>query len=230
MSENSLRIRQKFINNLVNKIAELDENFQLLNQVDRKISRKHRKQHGGAKVELKELQKQALIKRLQIEQQNDDLQKAIKSATDLTAKVTEINEALTQIRSDISGINVKSVNLSGIDVPDIEAIHAKALEQIGAYKLNVVKNDLSGFNDVNGLTNAEMATAKMSVDDYLNLFAEVINSVHGLTLDANDVKIIYRRVAANSGNDPSTKINDTLYQKISTANPTASFASKYSFW
>lgn len=218
---------------MVNKIAELDEDFNLLNQVDRKLSRKHRKQHGGATVELKELQKQALIKRLQIEQQNEDLQKAIQSATDLTAKVAQINDALVQIRNDISGINVKSVNLSGIDVPNVETIRAKALEAIGAYKVAAVKNGFAGFNEaVLGLNDAQMTEAGMTVDNFLELFAEVLNSVHeGSSVTLDKMKDIHTRVSTSvPWDEAATGISEKVFDKIVAANSTASFASKYSFW
>lgn len=236
MSENSLRIRQKFINKMINKIAELDSDFELLSQVDRKLSRKNRKQLGGANVELKELQKQALVKRLQIEQQNADLAEAIKSATDLTKKVAEINEALVQIRNDISGINVSEVNLAGIDVPNVEAIKAKALEAIGSYKISAVKGDFAQFNEpVLGISNADMNTAKMTVDQFLSLFAEVINAAHkGCNTDVDKLKATLPMIKNATAWDGATTLGVTgvterVYNKMLSKNPVADFASKYSW-
>ncbi len=222
---------------MINKIAELDSDFELLSQVDRKLSRKHRKQLGGANVELKELQKQALVKRLQIEQQNADLADAIKSATDLTNKVAEINEALVQIRNDISGINVSDVNLAGIDVPNVEAIKAKALEAIGAYKISAVKESFTEFNEaVLGISNADMGNAKMSVDEFLSLFAEVINAAHkGCTTDVAKLKatlpLIKDATAWDDATSPGvTGLTERVYKKMLVANTRDQFASKYFSW
>lgn len=221
---------------MINKIAELDSDFELLSQVDRKLSRKHRKQLGGANVELKELQKQALIKRLQIEQQNADLAEAIQSATDLTKKVAEINEALVQIRNDISGINVSDVNLSGIDVPNVEAIKAKALEAIGAYKISAVKESFTEFNETTlGISNAAMGTAKMTVDQFLSLFAEVINAAHkGCTTDVGKLKntlpLIKEATKWDDAATPTaTGLTERVYNKMLAANLRTDFESKYSW-
>lgn len=245
MLENSLRIRQRFISKLADKINELNSDIVLLNKVDRKISRSSRIQRGGAgSVDLKELQKDALIKRLQIEKQNEDLAAAISKAKDLTSKVDEINGALTQIKNDISKINVATATLTGIDVPDINAYDAKVLEQIGLYALSPIKDD--GTLVIVGADAETLTKRGHTADTYKGLLSDAINTVYGLSVGSDSLDELRRNlkadkiwadIADSAGKavveDPATKtkynITEEVYTKLRSTNPAASFSRKY-FW
>lgn len=153
MSENSLKIRGKFINNLSNDIANLNEKISLLQRVDRKILRTS--QTGGAEgIEVKELQKKALLKRIQVEMQNLKLDKAIKDAQALTTKVGELNNALKGIQANIDAINVSDIKLD-IAVPDVNSYKEAVMNNLNEKKLwdNIADKDALGINkdEYNGL-------------------------------------------------------------------------------
>lgn len=248
MLENSLRIRQRFISKLANKINELNSDIVLLNKVDRKISRSSRLQRGGAgSVDLKELQKDALIKRLQIEKQNEDLAAAISQAKDLTSKVTEINGALTQIKDDISKISVAAVDLTGIDVPDVNAYDAKVLAQVGLYALTPLKIDSSGelILEVAGVDGPTLLARGHTAESYKTLLSDAINAVFGLAVTSNDLDNLRRNLKADKiwadiadtasalvAEDAKKNkygITEKVYTKLRTNNPAAAFSRKY-FW
>lgn len=238
MLENSLKIRQRFINKLTSKINELNADFALLNKVDRKISRSNRLQRGGADeiVELKELQETALIKRLQIEEQNAALKNAITQATELTGKISEINAAVRQIEADIKGISIDAVDLTGIKVPNLSTHLAKMLEFIGKFDLSTILRD-----QADGSVQLVQAGGGETYDAvyYTKLMAKILSEVYNLTVTSDDVnqlranlkignawdKIVNvtngSEVVANDGK--KLGITQRLYEKLQLANPASNF-------
>jgi hypothetical protein len=238
MLENSLKIRQRFINKLTSKINELNADFALLNKVDRKISRSNRLQRGGADeiVELKELQETALIKRLQIEEQNAALKNAIAQATELTGKISEINAAVRQIEADIKGISIDAVDLTGIKVPNLSTHLAKMLEFIGKFDLSTILKD-----QADGSVQLVQAGGGETYDVvyYTKLMAKILSEVYNLTVTSDDVnqlranlkignawdKIVNvtngSEVVANDGK--KLGITQRLYEKLQLANPVSNF-------
>ena len=199
MSENSLNIRQKFINKLISKIASLDEDIALLNKVDHKLSRKNKVQMGGAgdDVDFKALQEKALIKRLQIDQQNEDLRNALQSAEALQLKIAEIKSALTNIGNEIGKINVESVDLSKIKAPEVDSHKIEMMEALSNYDLN-----------------------KITEDEYLSLFAKIINEVNKGDTDKDKLQALKSLLGTKSDtpwDDAFTAtygINERVYKKI----------------
>jgi len=234
MLENSLRIRQKFINKVANKINELNSDFILLKRVDRKISKSNRLQRGGAGIDLKDLQEEALIKRLQIEQQNEDLRTAINQAQELTSKVAEINGALTQIKDEISKIDIQAVDLAGIDVPDVTAANAIVMQNVGTYKLSPLCEN--GVLIIPGVDDKTLAKHKHTTDTYRDLFIKAINTVFKTSVTAQDIALLRSNMKQDkvwSGivDSGSTVINavdgkklgitEKIYEKLRSNNPAA---------
>jgi chromosome segregation ATPase len=195
MSENSLNIRQKFINKLISKIASLDEDIALLNKVDHKLS----KQRGGAgdDVDFKSLQEKALIKRLQIDQQNEDLRNALESANALQNKIAEIKSALSNIGDEIGKINVESVDLSKIKAPEVDSHKTEMMEALSNYNLN-----------------------KITEDEYLSLFAKIINEVNKGDTTIDKLKALKSELGTKSDTpwddnfSTTYGINQRVYNKI----------------
>ena len=236
MLENSLRIRQRFINKLASKINELNSDIVLLHKVDRKISRSNRLQRGGAPVDLKELQEDALIKRLQIQKQNEELAAAISQARELTSKVGEINGALSQIKNEISQISVASVDLTGIDVPDVNSHTDKVMEAISLYQLSPIKDD--GSLVVVGADSDTLAKHGHNVDTYKALLSKIMNGVYGLTVSVDDVTNLRTNLKENKdwsaievngsavvadGNNKKLEVTEKVYNRLRAANPSNSF-------
>lgn len=183
MSENSLKIRQKFISKLSSKIEMLNEDLELLRNVDRKILRKSTLQRGGAgeAVDLKELQIEALKKKLMIERQNKELKNALDQARDLTTKVDEIRNALTSIKSDIESINIEIPDATGIKVPNVDSHNNPIMGALAKYELKFAKGNvddkITGSNTtvgeyrtaLTGIIQSVFAEANVDVDKILNV-------------------------------------------------------------
>jgi hypothetical protein len=117
MSEKSLRIRGKFINKLLSKLEDLNDDLDLLSKVDRKISRKINKQRGGGDVaDIKALQIATIKKTLELKKQEAAVKDAIDKASDLTGKITEINGALNSIKTSIDSFKIEVPDLSRIQL------------------------------------------------------------------------------------------------------------------
>ena len=231
MSENSLNIRQKFINKMISKIASLDADIALLNKVDRKLARKNRLQKGGANVEIKELQQKALVKRLEIEEQNEALKEAIKKASDLTANITKIKDGLETVGKEIDGIKIEADNISNlqnITAPDVDAHNEALLNALGLYNIKLYIDDDTKINtlDITGL-------------NYLNLLVNIINENANLksmnkTTDVEKLKLLRNALNVNNALPWEDTFTDTygltnyIYNKI-VKNYTSAVTRKYLF-
>lgn len=218
MSENSLRIRGKFINKLASKIAEIDEDIELLQKVDRKILRKT--QRGGADIAVKDLQKEALKKRIQIEIQNKKLEQAISDATALTTKVKELNDALDGIRKNIEAINISDKTFEGVEVPNISAFKEAVLDNLYNRKIwsNIADNANLGID--------EAAYNGLIADLYgITVTPELSSKItSGATWDAlGDADSDGKKIGM-------TKSDYELFLSANTSAPASSTQNKYSFW
>ena len=136
MSENSLIIREKYISKLFKKIEELEEGLDLLGKVDKRILKKNIQtggsyldhletrskylQNGGGvvaapedKINLKDIQKAALIAKSKIRDQTANLEKAAANIKKLTENTKELKQDLKNLAGLVSTIK--------IDVPDLNA-------------------------------------------------------------------------------------------------------------
>jgi hypothetical protein len=228
---------------LADKINELNSDIVLLNKVGRKISRSSRIQRGGADpVELKQLQKDALIKRLQIEEQNAALTNAISQAGELTSRIGEINNALKQIESDIKGITVNSQTFAGVQVPNVATHIAKMLEAIGKFDLSVMLKDQADGVISLDLDQSKVVGKKYDGTDYMSLMSRILSNVYSLSITTND--IIQLRANLKIGNtwdniveitssgqkavvsvdDKKFNVSQKVYERLQTANPPAQFS------
>ena len=138
MSENSLRIREKYISKLFRKIQDLEEGINLLGQVDRRILR-NSIQTGGAYLEnleakamylqrgggssggggendidqirMKQIQENALIQKARIDEQEEQLNRASQTIRSLNLKTFDLRTTLENLSDLISSIKLKNVNL-----------------------------------------------------------------------------------------------------------------------
>ena len=116
MSENSFKIREKFINKLVDKLEDLNSDLILLAKVDKKIYKKNNSQKGGAKVDTMPLEITAYTKGYELQDQQKKIKEAIDKAGTLTAQIAQINKVLEDIKSQIDGFNVTIPDLSEINL------------------------------------------------------------------------------------------------------------------
>jgi len=148
MSENSLRIREKYISKLFKKIQDLEDGINLLGQVDRRIlrnsiqtggaylnhleSRAMYLQRGGSssggggendpdQIRMKEIQENALIQKARIDQQEDQLNKASATIRSLNLKTSDLRSTLENLSDLISSIKLKNVRIPKSYPFDLEA-------------------------------------------------------------------------------------------------------------
>lgn len=106
MSENSLKIRSRFVKKISNKLTKLNEDLELLGKVDRKIFRNKRVQSGGADVDVNAVQKDAIKKLLEIRKAQADIDTATAQATNLSKQIAQITVALSTIQDTVNKINI----------------------------------------------------------------------------------------------------------------------------
>lgn len=132
MSENKLQVRAKYASKLLKKLDSLSESVSLLTQVDKSLLSKSiqsggarlqnlsRKQRGGAgTIDLKEIQKQALISRLRLTQQKDALEIARKTISELNTNLAGVREAISGLTELMEGLNFDIEPLGKADIPDL---------------------------------------------------------------------------------------------------------------
>ncbi len=138
MSENSLRIRGKFINKLLSKLEDLNDDFELLAKVDKKISKKINKQRGGATLDIKELQLQTLKKKLALQKQQDALDDASTKIAALNSQIEPITDVLKSMAEDISGFELK-ISKEFSNAPTVAILTPEELAFLSATKTNTPK-------------------------------------------------------------------------------------------
>lgn len=144
MSENNLKIRGKFINKFVAKIESLNNDFELLSKVDKKIFSKIFKtninQVGGEgegenknkNINLNELQIETLKKKLILQSQQRILDNLKKEIDSINSKIPGINDVLRITTEDIQKLNINIPDLKSVSIPTVSTISPgdlKLLEQ-----------------------------------------------------------------------------------------------------
>ena len=127
MSENSLKIRNKFVNRVVNKLNVLKDDLELLYKVDKKISRKIFKntnnQTGGNGIEeasdnVKRTQLTISKKQLELQKIHDD---RIKEARNHTKDLSAIIDNFTNMIEDLT-IQIQNMDLNKTPQQDEDAV------------------------------------------------------------------------------------------------------------
>jgi hypothetical protein len=155
---NSLKIREKFINKIVNKMEELEDRLDLLNKVDNKLIKKGYKinrytrsersqqsqqsQRGGAEpivepvIDLAQMQREVAIKQRQL----NDLTKTTEGAV---SQVAAITEAIGKIQENIKNYKIPQDQQAKL-LQDIETLKSNIegikLESIDMAILEIKEN------------------------------------------------------------------------------------------
>jgi len=132
MSENNLQVRARYASKLLKKLDSLSESINLLSRVDKQLLSKSiqsggarlqnlsKYQSGGAGIiDLKEIQKQALISRVRLQQQKEALDVARKTITELNTNLAGVREAISGLTQLMEGLNFEIEPLGKADIPDL---------------------------------------------------------------------------------------------------------------
>jgi len=123
MSENSLKIRGKFINKLATKIEDLNDNFILLSKVDKKIFKKinnqmsenMNNQRGGAQNSANNAILAALKKAQEMKAQQESLTTSLTKLQEIERVINEFTKTFTNITKIINEIQFDAVDLTQLD-------------------------------------------------------------------------------------------------------------------
>ena len=126
MSENNFQVRARYATKLLKKLDSLSESVNLLSRVDKQLLSKSiqsggarlqnlsRYQTGGAGIiDLKEIQKQALISRLRLQEQKSALDVARKTITELNTNLAGVREAISGLTQLMEGLNQNFFSKNG---------------------------------------------------------------------------------------------------------------------
>ena len=136
MSENSLKIRGKFINKLATKIEDLNDNFILLSKVDKKIFKKinnqmsenMNNQRGGASNPANNAILAALKKAQEMKAQQESLASSLTKLEDIEKVIKEITKTFTNITNIINQIQFGPFNVSQLDnINGLETLNENTL-------------------------------------------------------------------------------------------------------
>jgi hypothetical protein len=132
MSENNFQVRARYAAKLLKKVDALSESINLLSRVDKQLLKQNiqsggarlqnlsRYQRGGAGIiDLKEIQKQALISRVRLQQQKEALDVARKTITELNTNLAGVREAISGLTQLMEGLNFDIEPLGKADIPDL---------------------------------------------------------------------------------------------------------------
>jgi hypothetical protein len=115
MLENDLKIRTKFINKLITKIEDLNDNFILLSKVDKKILKKMNNQIG------REINNQiggdtnsailvALKKQQEMKEQQKKITESLNKLENIEAEINSFNTTFDNIKNTIDTIQIGDFN------------------------------------------------------------------------------------------------------------------------
>jgi hypothetical protein len=121
MSENSFKIREKFINKLVDKLEDFNSDLILLAKVDKKIYKKNNSQKGGARVDTRELELSTIVKEDELKKQKDKIDAAVANAGKLTDQIDKINRVLKGIQEQIDGFDMTIPKFDAITL-DVDSL------------------------------------------------------------------------------------------------------------
>ena len=123
MSENSLKIRGKFINKLATKIEDLNDNFILLSKVDKKIFKKMNNQigekinnqRGGDSKAANNVIVAALKKSQEMRAQQEKLATSLSKLQNIQTVITEFGNTFNNIKKIIDSITLGNFNETQIN-------------------------------------------------------------------------------------------------------------------
>lgn len=224
MLENSLKIREKYINKLKSKVDSLVESVNLLKQVDKKLLNEGqqtggaklnklmnsyaRLQSGGANYNFADIETAALRKKAQILVQRKEIEKLNTNMEALSKNFEPINKALENVRDLINSIQIKLPKLNSSPVPDFS--HLPFVYQYNLYHEVPWDNlystvDIEAIQDdpekrMNAFDQAPLANAKKITDDEKKLLedfhkAKDVNAVPKTEYEAN-VKAFHDKIAS----------------------------------
>ena len=132
MSENNFQVRARYAAKLLKKVDALSESVNLLSRVDKQLLKRNiqsggarlqnlsRYQTGGAGIiDLKEIQKQALISRVRLQQQKSALDTARETINQLNTNLSGVREAISGLTQLMEGLNFDIEPLGKADIPDL---------------------------------------------------------------------------------------------------------------
>ena len=157
MSENSLKIRGKFINKLATKIEDLNDNFILLSQVDKKIfkkmnnqmSEKINNQRGGDSKAANNAILSALKKSQEMKAQQEKLTLSLNKLDNIQGVIKDFSTTFNNIKNIIDSITLGDLNEAKID-------------QIN----DLADSDKNTLNDLNIRDLQELLNAKKTYTSY----------------------------------------------------------------
>jgi len=157
MLENSLKIREKYINKLKAKIDSIAESLDLLHKVDTKLVGGGLQRGGLGEDGLKfsDLEQSALKKKREILLQANKLDALNANISKLSEKIKPIKDSLNNVRDLIDSIHIKLPKLNEANV-DFESL--PLVYQYNIYH-NVKANQLASVNDFKDKVGADKMVA-----------------------------------------------------------------------
>ena len=137
MLENSLKIRGKFINKLVDKLEDLNNDLILLGKLDNKIYKKNNSQKGGNTANLTQLQLTTYAKEQELKEEKKKLEDAIAATGNIEKQIETMNAILEGITKQIEKFQIITPQLKNINV-DIKFLDQKERESLP----DLIKNSL----------------------------------------------------------------------------------------
>ena len=127
MLENSLKIRGKFINKLVDKLEDLNNDLILLGKLDKKIYKKNNSQKGGNTANLVQLQLATYAKEQELKEEKDKLVKAIEATGNIGKQIDTMNAILKGITNQIDKFQIITPQLENMNV-DLKYLEKNELD------------------------------------------------------------------------------------------------------
>ena len=191
MLENSLKIRGKFINKLVDKLEDLNSDLILLGKLDKKIYKKNNSQKGGNTANITQLQLTTYMKEQELKEEQQKLTEAIKSTGNIGEKITKMNQILQTITNQIQEFQIKIPALTNMNV-DISA-----LEDFEMKNLKKRIEDKMNWNDFSTSTipGDDALSKKVGQDMYNKLIKNPAGSGEIVSDDDDEPEIAVRPAA-----------------------------------
>ena len=191
MLENSLKIRGKFINKLVDKLEDLNSDLILLGKLDKKIYKKNNSQKGGNTANITQLQLTTYMKEQELKEEQQKLTEAIKSTGNIGEKITKMNQILQTITNQIQEFQIKIPALTNmnVDISALEDFEMKNLKKRIEDKMNW--NDFS----ISTIPGDDALSKKVGQDMYNKLIKNPAGSGEIVSDDDDEPEIAVRPAA-----------------------------------
>ena len=194
MSENSLKIRGKFINKLATKIEDLNDNFILLSKVDKKIFKKINNQmsetinnqRGGASNPANNAILAALKKAQEMKAQQESLASSLTKLEDIEKVIKEFTKTFTNITKIINQIQFGPFNVSQLDnINGLETLNKNTLTDpeiiaLTTY-LNIIPKKIPrSLGELQNDPDASIFKDKIDISGFTILFGDNLSPPPGL--------------------------------------------------